>query len=399
EENEGSKEKCGNSSSSKNCIIDDEWSEENSTTGGSSTPSQNSRNMRWNSISAIEKQQGKLQMDHMNVLRKIRNEDDFSAVYLCRLKGGGGCFFSMKVMDVDVLRRRNKLQRAETEVEILKMLHHPFLPTLYAHFATGKLICLVMDHCPGGDLQSLRLKQRSNRFSENAARFYIAEILVALEYLHILGIVYRDLKPENVLIGEDGHIVLSSFGSSIKSAAVSCPSFRPSSPENSNGIPSSSQFGSSCIINPCRMPCFVARRKSKPELLNRIASLPPPGTEAAAHDYEYAAPEWTTGEGNCWFSADWWSLGVVLYELLYGRTPPFRGSTGDEAMRRSIRFPETTTAGVSSGARDLMRRLLRKEAEKRIGAVRGAAEIKAHPFFHGVNWALIRREMPPEVPK
>ncbi|KAK9150904.1 hypothetical protein Syun_009213 [Stephania yunnanensis] len=117
----------------------------------------------------------------------------------------------MKVVDREALAFRNKLQRAEMEKEILGMLDHPFLPTLYADFDASHYSCFVMEFCPGGDLHSLRLKQPSRRFNVSSAKFYAAETLVALEYLHMMGIVYRDLKPENVLVREDGHIMLSDF--------------------------------------------------------------------------------------------------------------------------------------------------------------------------------------------
>merc|ERR1712137_486564 len=148
---------------------------------------------------------------------------------------GGTCtHFAMKVMDKASLASRNKLLRAQTEREILGLLDHPFLPTLYTHFETDKFYCLVMEFCSGGNLHSLRQKQPNKFFSEEAARFYASEILLALEYLHMLGIVYRDLKPENVLVREEGHIMLSDFDLSLR-CSVSPTLVKSSSSHVSNG--------------------------------------------------------------------------------------------------------------------------------------------------------------------
>ncbi|MCO5578589.1 hypothetical protein L7F22_032433 [Adiantum nelumboides] len=127
---------------------------------------------------------------------------DIGHVYLTELRhvdnSPSGCFFAMKVMDKSALAGRNKLQRAQTEPEILEVLDHPFLPTLYAHKDDGRHSCLVMEFCRGGDLHVLRQLQPNKRFTDNAVRFYAAEVLLAVEYLHMMGVIYRDIKPENV---------------------------------------------------------------------------------------------------------------------------------------------------------------------------------------------------------
>ncbi|KAI9182660.1 hypothetical protein LWI28_027619 [Acer negundo] len=121
------------------------------------------------------------------------NDPRWKAIHAIRARDG------ILVMDKASLASRKKLTRAQTEREILQLLDHPFLPTLYTHFETDRFSCLVMEYCPGGDLHTLRQRQPGKHFSEYAARFYAAEVLLALEYLHMLGVVYRDLKPENVL--------------------------------------------------------------------------------------------------------------------------------------------------------------------------------------------------------
>lgn len=122
---------------------------------------------------------------------------------------------------------RNKEGRAAVEKEILKMLDHPFLPRLYVDIDAADWSCLVTEYCPGGDLHVLRQQQPSKRFDEAAVRFYASEVVVALEYLHMLGIIYRDLKPENVLVRLDGHIMLTYFDLLLKENPYHHPTSTP----------------------------------------------------------------------------------------------------------------------------------------------------------------------------
>ncbi|MBA0623019.1 hypothetical protein Godav_008514, partial [Gossypium davidsonii] len=109
-----------------------------------------------------------------------------------------------------------KINNTATELNILGMLDHPFLPTLYAEFDFFHCSCLVREYCPGGDLLTLLQRQSDMRFNVPSAKFHAAEVLVALEYLHMMGVIYRDLKPENVLVQEDGRIMLSDFDLSLQ---------------------------------------------------------------------------------------------------------------------------------------------------------------------------------------
>ncbi|KAL0331926.1 UNVERIFIED_CONTAM: protein kinase PVPK-1 [Sesamum calycinum] len=314
----------------------------------------------------------------------VSDESSSRSVHLAELIGTR-TYFAMKVMDKEALASRKKILRAQTEREILQSLDHPFLPTLYTHFETEKLSFLVMEFCPGGDLHALRQKQPGKFFPEHAARFYLAEVLLALEYLHMLGIIYRDLKPENVL----------SSGYCVQPACME----------------------PSCVVQPaCIQPtCFGPRflgkskkeKKSKPktEIHNQITPLPeliaePTNARSMSFvgTHEYLAPEIIKGEGHG-SAVDWWTFGIFLYELLFGRTP-FKGA-GNRAtlfnvVGQPLRFPESPS--VSFAARDLIRGLLVKEPQHRLAYRRGATEIKQHPFFQSVNWALIRCASPPDVP-
>ncbi|KAJ9559090.1 hypothetical protein OSB04_013704 [Centaurea solstitialis] len=370
-----------------------------------------SKDVKWQAIHHMIKQEGFLGLRHFNLLKKL-GCGDIGTVYLAELIGTN-CPFAIKIMDNEFLERRQKMPRAHMEREILSILDHPFLPTLYAHFVSENLSCLVMEYCPGGDLHVLRQKQPTRFFHEQAARFYVAEVLLALEYLHMLGIVYRDLKPENILVREDGHIMVTDFDLSLRCSVNPTLYQSPSSgtlepPRVSGPCAGSSCIDPFCIKPTCQVSCFRPRmlppksRKPKPDLAAFHRSLPQlvaEPTEARSNSFvgthEYLAPEIIKGDGHG-SAVDWWTFGIFLYELLYGKTP-FKGSVNDQTLANvvleGLRFPETPL--VSFHARDLIKGLLAKEPENRLGSQRGAAEIKQHPFFDGLNWALIRCASPP----
>ncbi|KAL9661038.1 hypothetical protein QQ045_025857 [Rhodiola kirilowii] len=372
--------------------------------------------VRWDAINSVLARDSPIGLDHFRLLKRL-GYGDIGSVYLVELRGTS-TFFAMKVMDKASLVSRNKLARAHTEREILGLLDHPFLPTLYCYFETDKFYCLVMEFCSGGNLHSLRQKQHNKHFTEEAARFYASEVLLALEYLHMLGIVYRDLKPENVLVREEGHIMLSDFDLSLR-CSVS-PTLVKSSSVNESGSTTGTRGASGVLddehaIQGCMQPTsFFPRilpskksRKAKsdfglfvggalPELMaepSNVRSMSFVGT------HEYLAPEIIRGEGHG-SAVDWWTFGIFLYELLHGTTP-FKGS-GNKAtlfnvVGQPLKFPDAPN--VSSNARELIKGLLVKEPQKRIAYKRGATEIKQHPFFEGMNWALVRSAMPPHIPE
>ncbi|RHN40584.1 putative protein kinase AGC-RSK-2 family [Medicago truncatula] len=372
--------------------------------------------VRWDAINMVSRgSSSNLNFGHFRLVKRV-GYGDIGSVYLVELKGTG-TFYAMKLMDKASLASRNKLLRAHTEREILGLLDHPFLPTLYSYFENEKYYCLVMEFCSCGSLHNLRMKQPNKHFTENAARFYCSEILLAMEYLHMLGIVYRDLKPENVLVRDNGHIMLSDFDLSLR-CSVSPTLVKSSSAHITTTTTTTSIaiLDDEHAVQGCMQPSnfffprilpYKRNRKSKsdfglmvggrlPELMaepTNVRSMSFVGT------HEYLAPEIVRGEGHG-SAVDWWTFGIFLYELLYGTTP-FKGN-GNRAtlfnvVGQPLRFPDHPSA--SPVARDLIRGLLVKEPHKRIAYKRGATEIKQHPFFEGVNWALIRSSTPPIIPE
>ncbi|XP_051121103.1 serine/threonine-protein kinase D6PKL2-like [Andrographis paniculata] len=356
---------------------------------------------RWDAVRRVQAREGELGLRHFRLLKKL-GFGDIGSVHLAELRTTG-CLFAMKVMDRAMLVSRKKVVRAQTEKDILSSLDHPFLPTLYSHIQTDKFSCLLMEFCSGGDLHLLRQRQPHRHFSEAAARFYASEVLLALEYLHMMGVIYRDLKPENVMVREDGHIMLSDFDLSLRCFVN--PTLVPC---GSHGIISSASY---CIHPSCKLPpsCFRlfnsrtrTRGEKPPAGLDSLPVLVAEPTAARSMSFvgthEYLAPEIIRGEGHG-SAVDWWTFGIFLYELLHGKTP-FRGAGNRETLfnvvGQPLKFPDGSA--ISFAAKDLIKGLLAKDPQKRLGFKRGATEIKQHPFFESVNWALIRSTPPPQIP-
>ncbi|XP_044508133.1 protein kinase PINOID-like [Mangifera indica] len=346
------------------------------------------------------------------LLRRI-GAGDIGTVYLCRLNhskimvgNDEQCLYAMKVVNKETLAMKKKVHRAEMEKKILKMLDHPFLPSLYAEFEASHFSCIVMEFCSGGDLHSLRHKQPHNRFSLTSARFYAAEVLVALEYLHMLGIIYRDLKPENVLVRSDGHIMLSDFDLSLCSdaiPAVESPSYSPDPASPQSQTYTRQQIRSIST----RFSCFFNRlfrsRKIQTLTPNRLFVAEPVTARSCSFvgTHEYVPPEVASG-GSHGNAVDWWAFGIFIYEMIYGRTP-FAAPSNENTLRNIVKKPLTFPTQVPSStfelhARDLISGLLIKDPSNRLGSKRGAADVKTHPFFKGLNFALVRSLTPPEIP-
>ncbi|TVU26908.1 hypothetical protein EJB05_29479, partial [Eragrostis curvula] len=271
-------------------------------------------------------------------------------------------------------------------------------------------------------------KELAGRNKEGRARTereILEAVVAALEYVHMIDIVYRDLKPENVLVRADGHIMLTDFDLSLKcDPTAPTPAHVISDPVALAGGHSSA----SCTISSCIVPavsCFQlfpgrGRRrrwrsnKKKTSSIGNVGNNSIPSGSGMDLEFvaepvelrsmsfvgthEYLAPEIVSGEGHG-SSVDWWTLGIFVYELLYGATP-FKGYDNEMTLAnivaRALEFPKDPH--VSSAAKDLVAGLLAKDPARRLGATVGAAAIKRHPFFSGVNWALLRCAAPPYVP-
>lgn len=416
-----------------------------------STKPHKAQQAAWEAIKGLRRQVagGRVGLEHFRIIKRVGG-GDLGNVYLCQIRSPAAtataaappCYYAMKVVDREALAIRNKLIRADMEKDILGMLDHPFLPTLYADFQASHYSCLVMEFCSGGDLYALRLRQPNRTFHITSSKFYAAETLLALEYLHMMGIIYRDLKPENVLVREDGHIMLSDFDLSLKCDVVPklLKQKLPASIEkNTYGRCSTP----SCVtpIQPV-LSCFSnnkRRKKKSPKNTttirekangDRINSDSDDGagdgngndneifdTELVAEPinarsksfvgtHEYLAPEVISGLGHG-SAVDWWTFGVFLYEMLYGRTP-FKGENNEKTLinilKQPVTFPRVSLNSAKEyeemmKVQDLICKLLVKNPKKRIGSLTGSNEIKRHEFFKGVNWALIRSVKPPLVPK
>ncbi|ORX45074.1 Pkinase-domain-containing protein [Hesseltinella vesiculosa] len=306
---------------------------------------------------------------------KIRmlGKGDVGKVYMVKQKNTDK-LFAMKVLSKREMIKRNKVKRALAEQEILATSNHPFIVTLYHSFQSQDNLYFVMEYCMGGEFfRALQLRP-GKCLNEEGAQFYAAEVIAALEYLHLHGFIYRDLKPENILLHQSGHIMLTDFDLSKGSSPPGNPGVVKST---SPHLPPS--IDTKCCVNNLRTNSFV-------------------GTE------EYIAPEVIKGCGHT-SSVDWWTLGVLIYEMMYGTTP-FKGANRNETFHRVL-FCDVTFSHQpapyqqhtpTSNCKSLIRRLLHKDEARRLGSRAGASDIKSHPYFKTVNFALLRHEVPPILP-
>ncbi|EPB88109.1 AGC/RSK/RSK-UNCLASSIFIED protein kinase [Mucor circinelloides 1006PhL] len=334
----------------------------------SATKNINRRSYAANSVKIRQVEVGPSSFSKIRMLGK----GDVGRVYLVKQKGTDKTM-AMKVLSKKEMLRRNKVKRVLAEQEILSSANHPFIVSLYHSFQSQDHLYFVMEYCLGGEFFRALQSRPGKCLTEEGAKFYAAEVIAALEYLHLQGFIYRDLKPENILLHQSGHLMLTDFD-------LSKQSFPPAPPgivkSNSPHIPPS--IDTKCCNSHLRTNSFV-------------------GTE------EYIAPEVIRSWGHS-SSVDWWTLGILIYEMLYGTTP-FKGSNRNETfyhiMNSDISFPpphKKQPQAVSNTCKNLIRRLLDKQESKRLGSKAGASEVKAHPFFKSLKFALLRHMTPPIVP-
>ncbi|CAN6478658.1 unnamed protein product [Victoria cruziana] len=232
-----------------------------------------------------------------------------------------------------------------------------------------------MEYLNGGDLYSLL--RNLGCLDEDVARIYIAEVVLALEYLHSLRIVHRDLKPDNLLIAHDGHIKLTDFGLS-KVGLI-----------NSTDDLSGPTASGSTLLEEYEHHSFVPEHENPRERRQKRSAVGTP---------DYLAPEILLGTGHG-TAADWWSVGVILFELIVG-IPPFNAehpqTIFDNILNRNIPWPHIPEE-MSHEAQDLIDRLLTEDPGQRLGA-KGAEEVKQHVFFKDINWDTLARQKAAFVP-
>jgi len=290
-------------------------------------------------------------------------------------------YYALKVVTKEEMIKKNKVSRVMTEREVLATTSHPYVVKLYSSFQTKTKLYYVMEWMEAGELYRVLQKQPGKRISEDAAKFYAAEIILALEYLHLRGFVYRDLKPENVLMRKDGHLAIADFDLSKAAAAQASKVV-----EKKMGIAE-------------KLKIIAKGQRGNMSNLDIVNGGPIISGDCKSFvgTEEYLAPEVISGEQQS-ASVDWWALGVLVFEMLYGCTP-FRGEGQNETFSNilsgDVKFPADIV--ISKEGKDLLKRLLMRDAGKRLGSTNGAMEIKNHKWFAPINWGLIRDTEPPIV--
>ncbi|XP_049819509.1 ribosomal protein S6 kinase alpha-5 isoform X2 [Aethina tumida] len=292
---------------------------------------------------------GRVDMSHFDLL-KVLGTGAYGKVFLVRKRGGrdNGRLYAMKVLKkATIVQKKKTTEHTKTERQVLEAVRdNPFLVTLHYAFQTDAKLHLILDYVAGGELFT-HLYQREH-FTEDEVRIYIGEIILALEHLHALGIIYRDIKLENILVDESGHIVLTDFGLS--------------------------------------------------------KELPRADSEQRAYSFcgtiEYMAPEVVKGgtQGHD-IAVDWWSVGVLTYELLTGASPftvEGERNTQQEISRRILKTTPPIPDSLGKDVSDFISKLLVKDPRKRLGGgEEDAKELKRHAFFKDLDWdKLERKEIP-----
>uniref|UniRef100_A0A8C0UPH6 non-specific serine/threonine protein kinase n=1 Tax=Cyanistes caeruleus TaxID=156563 RepID=A0A8C0UPH6_CYACU len=273
-------------------------------------------------------------------LLKVLGQGSFGKVFLVKKISGSDArqLYAMKVLKKATLKVRDRV-RTKMERDILVEVNHPFIVKLHYAFQTEGKLYLILDFLRGGDLFTRLSKEVM--FTEDDVKFYLAELALALDHLHSLGIIYRDLKPENILLDEEGHIKLTDFGLSKES---------------------------------------IDHEKKAYSFCGTV---------------EYMAPEVVNRRGHTQ-SADWWSFGVLMFEMLTG-TLPFQGKDRKETMTMILKAKLGMPQFLSLEAQSLLRMLFKRNPANRLGAgPDGVEEIKRHAFFSKIDWnKLYRREIHP----
>ncbi|KAK8723069.1 hypothetical protein OTU49_011821 [Cherax quadricarinatus] len=290
---------------------------------------------------------------------KLISNGAYGAVYLVRHKISKERF-AMKKISKHNLMLRNQVEQVFNERDIMSFTDNPFVVSMICSFETKRHLCLVMEYVEGGDCATLL--KNMGPLPPDMARFYFAETVLAVEYLHSYGIVHRDLKPDNLLITALGHIKLTDFGlSKMGLMSLATNLYEGYIDKETRQFSDKQVFGT---------PEYIA-----PEVILRQG---------------YSKP------------VDWWAMGVILYEFLIGCVP-FFGETPEELFAHTvnddIEWPSEEDWPVPSDAKDLITALLHHSPLDRLGTVGGAMEVKEHPFFIYIDWDSLLRMKAEFVPQ
>ncbi|KAK4489445.1 hypothetical protein RD792_005254, partial [Penstemon davidsonii] len=332
----------------------------------SSTEEDSNRSLRASPINPCTKD--RTSIEDFEIIKPI-SRGAYGRVFLA-MKRATGDLFAIKVLKKADMIRKNAVESILAERDILISVRNPFVVRFFYSFTCRENLYLVMEYLNGGDLFSLL--RNLGCLEEDMARIYVAEVVLALEYLHSLNVIHRDLKPDNLLIGPDGHIKLTDFGLSKVGL-----------------INSTADLSGSYAILGDDKPKTAGHSSLKGEHQNKHSVVGTP---------DYLAPEILLGMGHG-ATADWWSVGVILFELLVG-IPPFNADHPQQIfnniLNRDIPWPKIPEE-LSFEAYDLINKLLIENPVQRLGAT-GAGEVKRHPYFKDINWDTLERQKATFIP-
>ncbi|KAK6868990.1 Serine/threonine-protein kinase CBK1 [Candida tropicalis] len=327
---------------------------------------------------------------------KVIGKGAFGEVRLVQKKDTGK-IYAMKTLLKSEMFNKDQLAHVKAERDVLAGSDSPWVVALYYSFQDSQYLYLIMEFLPGGDLMTMLIRWQV--FTEDITRFYMAECVLAIEAIHKLGFIHRDIKPDNILIDSKGHVKLSDFGLSTGFHKTHDSNYYnkllEKEPASSHLQPNQlTSNRNSMMVDAIHLTMSNRQQMQTWRKSRRLMAYSTVGTP------DYIAPEIFIHQGygqEC----DWWSLGAIMFECLIG-WPPFCSETPHETYRKILNWQETLQIPddihLSPEAEDLIKRLL-TSAEHRIGRYGGAEEIKQHPFFRGVDWDSIRGVQAPFVPR
>ncbi|KAF8003439.1 hypothetical protein HF325_002684 [Metschnikowia pulcherrima] len=328
---------------------------------------------------------------------KVIGKGAFGEVRLVQ-KRDTGKIYAMKTLLKAEMYKKDQLAHVKAERDVLAGSDSPWVVSLYYSFQDAVNLYLIMEFLPGGDLMTMLIRWQI--FTEDITRFYMAECVLAIEAIHNLGFIHRDVKPDNILIDIRGHIKLSDFGLSTGFHKTHDSSYykklleKENQNQNGLAVPGKHVQRNSMMVDAINLTMSNRQQMQTWRKSRRLMAYSTVGTP------DYIAPEIFIHQGygqEC----DWWSLGAIMFECLIG-WPPFCSETPHETYKKIINWHESLVIPddihLSPEAEDLIRSLL-TSSDRRLGRNGGANEIKQHPFFRGVDWETIRKVDAPFIPK